>query len=365
MPRINDAHLNSIVYLYNSEEEANKGSGDAATGFLLGSNYWYREHRMPHLYVVTNAHVIETMSEKVANSIDKCIAIRINTRADDKPHFVYKTQSGNWSYHSNNDDIAICSLHIDWDNQSQLDASFISRDLLVTKDSLQDYDIGVGTDVYMIGQFKLFPGKTINKPTVRIGHIALMPDENEKIEQDRRIKHSQESFILNCRSDNGFSGSPVFIDLYASVDGVKSYNKFLLAMLAEKFKQLEQRSMLLNTLMSGRVTNPEAKGAMVNLLFTPPKNEEMIQKQDELIDKFKPRLLGVNWGHYPARAQVRGGGGGEVIDNTDFSCTVPAWKLIDLLDKEHMVNERDRREEEFRNQVEHQLLEKGDESDMS
>ena len=68
MPRIHDALLECVVYLYPSKADAERGTRVGGTGFIIGipttvfPDYW-------HGYVVTNAHVII-----------KAPVIRLNTK---------------------------------------------------------------------------------------------------------------------------------------------------------------------------------------------------------------------------------------------------------------------------------------------
>ena len=59
----------------------------------------------------------------------------------------------------------------------------------------------------MIGRFINHEGKQKNLPTVRFGNISMMPDEPIADENDIQ----QESFLVECRSIPGYSGSPVFV----------------------------------------------------------------------------------------------------------------------------------------------------------
>ena len=70
LPRIPDIILNSIVYLYRDEEEAETGAEVGGSGFLLVTPSRARlvspnARRATHIYVVTNAHVIESGSSVV------------------------------------------------------------------------------------------------------------------------------------------------------------------------------------------------------------------------------------------------------------------------------------------------------------
>lgn len=59
----------------------------------------------------------------------------------------------------------------------------------------------------MVGRFVNVQGQQRNTPALRFGNIAMLP--YEPIEDDYGIK--QESFLVECRSIPGHSGSPVFV----------------------------------------------------------------------------------------------------------------------------------------------------------
>ncbi len=82
----------------------------------------------------------------------------------------------------------------------------MSEGAVVTPKLIQDYDLGIGDDVYTVGRFVNHDGKQRNNPVVRFGNIAQMPIE--PIKQDDG--HLQDSYLVECKSVAGYSGSPVF-----------------------------------------------------------------------------------------------------------------------------------------------------------
>jgi hypothetical protein len=59
----------------------------------------------------------------------------------------------------------------------------------------------------MLGRFLGYDGTEENKPAARFGHLAMAPTVP--------VKHpwgfTQPSFLIECRSVSGYSGSPIFI----------------------------------------------------------------------------------------------------------------------------------------------------------
>ena len=69
------------------------------------------------------------------------------------------------------------------------------------------WPFGPGEEVVMLGRFLGYDGTEENKPVARFGNLAMAPTVP--------IKHpwgfTQPSFLIECRSVSGYSGSPVFI----------------------------------------------------------------------------------------------------------------------------------------------------------
>jgi hypothetical protein len=69
------------------------------------------------------------------------------------------------------------------------------------------WPFGPGEEVVMLGRFLGNDGTDENKPAARFGNLAMAPTVP--------IKHpwgfAQPSFLIECRSVSGYSGSPVFI----------------------------------------------------------------------------------------------------------------------------------------------------------
>jgi hypothetical protein len=160
----------------------------------------------------------------------------------------------------------------------------------------------------MVGRFINHEGKQRNLPSVRFGHISQMP--NEKIRQDFR-SFDQESFLIECRSIGGYSGSPVFV--YIS--------------------EFEERP-----------TDWELKG------FPP----EVITRNAV---GMRPHLLGIEWGILSKWEPVcdakgnpvnsRSPQGLQVDTNSGMMAVVPVWKLMEMLDMPVFVERRRKDEEKY------------------
>lgn len=66
-----------------------------------------------------------------------------------------------------------------------------------------DIAIGIGDDIFMAGRFLPFDGGESNAPVYRFGNIALWPARPIR---NPHTKLVEESFIVEMRSHNGYSG---------------------------------------------------------------------------------------------------------------------------------------------------------------
>jgi hypothetical protein len=75
-------------------------------------------------------------------------------------------------------------------------------------DRIERYRIGLGDEVYVTGMFVSHLGEKKNLPIVRIGTIAAMPEEPLKTKYG-----THDAFLIEVRSIDGLSGSPVCVNL--------------------------------------------------------------------------------------------------------------------------------------------------------
>lgn len=194
MPRIPDVILNSTIYLYGSVEDAKEGAQFGGSGFLttvpfetqIGDAY------RTHLYAVTNSHVIREGASPI---------IRV-TSVDGETKIIEKT-TYDWVDDFYSDDVAVCSLGF-----LGYGVVGLLRETYMTPEKIKELNIGVGSDIVTVGRFISHDGKQRNLPVVRFGHISMMNDE--PIENGERGT-LQESFLVECQSNSGYSGSPVFV----------------------------------------------------------------------------------------------------------------------------------------------------------
>jgi len=172
---------------------------------------------MFHPYLVTAKHNIEII-KKV--SADKQVVLRVNG-IDGKLENI-STPIDGWKYHpteANNVDAAVMPL-INM-SHDKFDFVTIPDEMAVTPQKIKDLNIEEGEEVFIVGLFRFHYGTSKNYPIVRVGNIALFPEEKVQVGGDFG---AMDAYLIESRSIKGLSGSPVFVNLddYQSVDNVRS-----------------------------------------------------------------------------------------------------------------------------------------------
>jgi hypothetical protein len=283
MARIEDNFLDCVVYLYPSVADAKAGrtqtqkKGGSGFIFAMPSTFYPKGG---FLYVVTNRHVIEG-----GNTV-----IRLNTK--NGVGDALETDEREWVFHPAGDDLACLPLSIDR-RVYQLVA--VKPENLLTKDFMKEHATGPGDEAFVIGRFINQEGIQKNTPTVRFGHISQMPIE-PIASTVAGAAFGQESFIVECKSIGGFSGSPVFLWI----------------------PPMAHRP--------GRGISPD----------------------------WHIRLLGVDWCHINDYIEARDETGKplpyKLIGNTGMMGVVPAWKLEELLNVPSEIKRREDRDAELAKQ---------------
>jgi hypothetical protein len=267
MPRIPDRLQRSIVFIYPDAETAEAGVGAGGTGFLVAVSGIARPQ--PFIYLVTNMHV--------ACSEGRCLRVRtINGDYD-----IARIDGADWVGHPDGDDVAVCQIErkSTWD----IDA-IVWKNFAATRPRLQELNVGVGDEIFMLGRFVGHQGKMRLQPLARFGNIAMMP--GERVRDGRGFE--VEAFLTEMRSLSGFSGSPVFVYL-----GPGTY-----------------------------------RGS---------EDGRMMPFYSETIG-----LIGVDSGHKCTRAQILDLESGCYLDhavdlNTGVSLVVPVWKIEEVLNDDRLV----------------------------
>jgi len=191
MPRIDDACLESVIYLYQSEAHAKAGIQTGGTGFLVSVPSSKFPNEM-YVYAVTNKHIVEDARSRTIRLNDNSGGIDIlDTKIED------------WKV-AQSDDLAVIPVEISMANHK---FRTVPERMFVTPEIVERIKLGPGDEVYLPGRFINHEGKQCNTPAVRFGNLSMMP--TEPVQQPGGSM--QDSFLVDMRSLSGYSGSPAFV----------------------------------------------------------------------------------------------------------------------------------------------------------
>jgi hypothetical protein len=197
--RIPDVVLKCVAFVGEATLRSADGavSGDLlATGFFV-SVPLFKQVRVPRfVYFVTAKHVASDLAGREAYFL-------ANKKGGGvKP---IETVVGNeWHLHPSDPtaDIALIQVGVDRD----LDVDTVGIEDFGTPERLKELNVGIGDLVHSTGLFTPAPGQQRNMPIVRVGNIAMMPEEQIQTELG-----FADVFLIEAHSLGGISGSPVFV----------------------------------------------------------------------------------------------------------------------------------------------------------
>ena len=278
--------LAATIFLYPTVEAAENGDKLGGSGVFVGAPFDDRADLFA-LYAVTNWHV----ACNGGHSVIRCTDRNGQTK-------IIETDPIDWEFIPSGPDLAI------WRMKGSYDVTFVPVVMFAANE--QD-DIFIGEDVFMVGRFVDFDGKTTNRPALRFGAVSLL---NGAIKQP--TGSSSPSHIVDMHSRTGYSGSPVY-----------AYRP------------------------SG-VVNPSVQtGIGISSDGTPPTRRKWGDGTQTML-----KLLGIQWGQFPEVWEVKGKAARpaeEAVLVTDgqfvsgfsgMSCVVPAHQILRLLNIQLFRDER-------------------------
>jgi hypothetical protein len=203
MFRIHDAYVDCVVYVYATYEDADKGRLSGGTGFLvrkqfaIGRNAW----QFFHHYVITAKHVV--------NDLPGDVFVRLNNK--DGQREIKRVPRQQWE-DASRDDVTAAFVGFEPDKYKFL---AINSATLLNEGQARLVNCGVGDFVFLVSRFVNVEGIQRNKPCVRTGSIAMMPDDDEPVSI---CGVERPAFLIDLRTRSGFSGSPVFLKLPTSAE---------------------------------------------------------------------------------------------------------------------------------------------------
>ena len=284
MPRVPKRLIDSVVFLYESEEAAYAGAKTGGTGYLTsipfstgGPGIWHA-----HLYLVTNSHVADHGGS---------VSVRINTKSGGIEVLTIPREK--WTHHPDGDDIAVVSMEDLSSDTLQL--SDVPTDIYMAEGHSENGIFGEGDECFVVGRNVGLEGLEFNTPACRFGAVAIM--RPGKVWQPER-QHAQESVVVEARSLGGFSGAPVFIYQAPPI-------------LAPETDDMKQWPVVVHSYMQSGFA-----------------------------------FLGITWGHHNGRKPIEGPWldwptiERDLVVNSGMMLVVPAWKIEEILQLPHFVEER-------------------------
>ena len=215
--RLNQDWLRCVVFL--CVDRDNKLGGvervPVATAFLVRVTD-SEDKSISWKYLVTARHVIERRSER---DIDDKVHVRVNLT--DGGYDDYLTSRSDWLTH-NNADVALIDFAPPKESLSKIDHLTIQLEMFVDKDygysgkplpddgSIRIW-VHLGDEVFFVGLFTQHTGKSRNLPIVRFGHISALPREPIVLPEWGGMGDlKQLAWLVECKSWGGHSGSPAF-----------------------------------------------------------------------------------------------------------------------------------------------------------
>jgi len=146
-------------------------------------------------FLITAKHVL-------ANQ--RAVIVRVN--AKDNSQFICKTieLNGNFAVADNGIDLVALALP---EIENYL-PSVIQTELLLDQKKMQEWNIGVGTDVVTIGYLFGYSGVKANYPVAKFGHISMLSEESWYASRTSNLM--EQGYIVDLPNAPGLSGAPVF-----------------------------------------------------------------------------------------------------------------------------------------------------------
>jgi hypothetical protein len=229
--------------------------------------------------------------------------VRLNRECDarnDRRFTVIPLGTRDWEY-SRDYDIAVAPIDYKEGNRYL----FIPTDRFLDEETARKNDVGIGDEVFMVGRFVTRAGVQKNNPSVRWGHVAMMP--TEVVDDPDNPTEEEMCFTVEIHSIPGYSGSPVFVRPFPSPK-----------LWSPDPASLAQQS--LNTTTYTIIVDSEHR------------------ETGRTVDG-GPWLLGIekSYFHNYEHDELNDA---DVKMNTGMSCVVPAWHVLGSLNSKDMVQQR-------------------------
>jgi hypothetical protein len=174
--------------------DGRKGIKPKGTAFFV-SILSESDPKITHTYIATAKHV----AIRIEGSN---FAARVNTKDGHSKRVL--GEGTRWWYHPTDPSVDVAI--IPWAPPQEVEFKSIPTKMFISEETLQNEDIGIGDEVFMTGLFAHLSGSKRNIPIIRLGNIAMIPNEPVPTSIG-----TIEAYLIEARSIGGLSGSPVFV----------------------------------------------------------------------------------------------------------------------------------------------------------
>lgn len=304
-------HLSDVTFfLYGKTPEGEMKPTPEGTGFLVGVLVPNAKRRPwdYHVYAVTCWHV----------AVDGLVSnIRLRTQKGESRTIELDPEQ--WEFINGGADLAAVDVTDRLPDSD--DFLIIPERQFAKKDSILVHAIGIGENGFMLGLFTGNPGKNRNLVAARFGNVALMANDDAPIKQENGAYRP--AHLFDMRSRGGFSGSPVFVyrtpgdDLRWDSLPEKAQNNTGGHML---FEPQYPRFLALLGVHAGQYPEPATA-------------KKITAKKKTKTKATKTREVGLS---------IRDGDRLEIPSG--MTVVIPAWEIVDLLNKPVFRKQRDERQ---------------------
>jgi hypothetical protein len=301
--------LDCSFYVYKTVQDAKAGTHSGGSGCLVcvpsKHRAWF------HVYAVTNRHVL-----------DKGYGVlRLNT-FEGKTSTI-ETQWADWETLEESGDVAVKPISLG----PGLRWRAIHIEEFMSRETMEEFCIWPGSEAFMIGRLINQSGRQRNTPVVRFGNLSMLADPTEPVNMGDYGEH--EAFLIECRSLSGFSGSPVFLT---------------------STQIIQPRD---GEMPQGRLYSSGPVISIDRVIMEQPSTGGTDKVKNLLLQgTFGPWFIGIDRGHVPLWKPVlekdqETDTGHRVEQNTGIAVVIPAWRIMDVLNKEELVKQRTEDDEEI------------------
>lgn len=150
-------------------------------------------------FLITAKHVVLNRSE---------IIVRVN--ANDSSKFLCKTIE--LQAQGPNQNVVLAKAGIDlaaivFPEIEGYTATVVPSFMVMDEQKMQEWSIGVGTEVFTVGYLYGYSGQKANYPVTKFGHISMMSEESWYYNETSKL--FEQGYVLDLSNAPGLSGSPV------------------------------------------------------------------------------------------------------------------------------------------------------------